>query len=565
MKKQHITETIICVAILLLISVLSSYFFARFDLTADKRYSLSKPTRLMLANLDDEVYFKVYLDGELPAGFKRLQNSVREMLDEFRAYGGENIQYEFIDPTENPNEQARQRIFRELYQKGLDPTNLQIREKDGGMSQKLIFPGILVSYQGRDVAVNILKKHVTATADANLQTSIQSLEYDLTFAINQLLTPTAPIIGFVRGHGELQPQQMDDMSYTLSKFYNLRQVDADAEILKTDSIGQLLYRLLIVAQPIMEFPETDKFLIDQYIMAGGRVLWLIDNTTASIDSLSRGRNEIATAIDLNLDDQLFNYGIRLNNNLIQDMQCAVIPVNTALVGQSPQFTPAPWVFSPIVMPTAGHPLTKNLDMIRIDFASSVDTVGLDANVSKTVLLATSGNSRTVSLPTQVDLSIISNKLEPEVFNKSSLAVAVLLEGQFRSAFANRPLNVEGFSRQQFRQQSEPTRMIVVSDGDIIRNQFRQNGDQLEPLPLGYDRYTRQTFGNKEFLLNAVNYLCGFDELMESRSKEFKLRMLDKAKVQEQRTLWQVSNVILPVVLVVFFGLIFNYLRKRRFQ
>lgn len=565
MKKQHITETIICVAILLLISVLSSYFFARFDLTADKRYSLSKPTRLMLANLDDEVYFKVYLDGELPAGFKRLQNSVREMLDEFRAYGGENIQYEFIDPTENPNEQARQRIFRELYQKGLDPTNLQIREKDGGMSQKLIFPGILVSYQGRDVAVNILKKHVTATADANLQTSIQSLEYDLTFAINQLLTPTAPIIGFVRGHGELQPQQMDDMSYTLSKFYNLRQVDADAEILKTDSIGQLLYRLLIVAQPIMEFPETDKFLIDQYIMAGGRVLWLIDNTTASIDSLSHGRNEIATAIDLNLDDQLFNYGIRLNNNLIQDMQCAVIPVNTALVGQSPQFTPAPWVFSPIVMPTAGHPLTKNLDMIRIDFASSVDTVGLDANVSKTVLLATSGNSRTVSLPTQVDLSIISNKLEPEVFNKSSLAVAVLLEGQFRSAFANRPLNVEGFSRQQFRQQSEPTRMIVVSDGDIIRNQFRQNGDQLEPLPLGYDRYTRQTFGNKEFLLNAVNYLCGFDELMESRSKEFKLRMLDKAKVQEQRTLWQVSNVILPVVLVVFFGLIFNYLRKRRFQ
>ena len=565
MKKQHITETIICVAILLLISVLSSYFFARFDLTADKRYSLSKPTRLMLANLDDEVYFKVYLDGELPAGFKRLQNSVREMLDEFRAYGGENIQYEFIDPSENPNEQARQRIFRELYQKGLDPTNLQIREKDGGMSQKLIFPGILVSYQGRDVAVNILKKHVTATADANLQTSIQSLEYDLTFAINQLLTPTAPIIGFVRGHGELQPQQMDDMSYTLSKFYNLRQVDADAEILKTDSLGQLAYRLLVVAQPVAEFKEADKFLIDQYIMAGGRVLWLIDNTTASIDSLSHGRNEIATAIELNIDDQLFNYGIRLNNNLIQDMQCAVIPVNTALVGQSPQFTPAPWVFSPIVMPTAGHPLTKNLDMIRIDFASSVDTVGLDANVGKTVLLATSGNSRTVSLPTQVDLSIISNKLEPEVFNKSSLAVAVLLEGQFRSAFANRPLNVEGFSRQQFRQQSEPTRMIVVSDGDIIRNQFRQNGDQLEPLPLGYDRYTRQTFGNKEFLLNAVNYLCGFDELMESRSKEFKLRMLDKAKVQEQRTLWQVSNVILPVVLVVFFGLIFNCLRKRRFQ
>lgn len=565
MKKQVITETIIWVAILLLVSVLSSYFFARFDLTADKRYSLSKSTRLMLEDLDDEVYFKIYLDGDLPAGFKRLQNSVREMLDEFRAYGGESVQYEFIDPMENPNEQTRQRIFRELYQKGLDPTNLQVKEKDGGTTQKLIFPGILVSYQGREVAVNILKKHVTATADANLQTSIQSLEYDLTFAINQLLTPTAPIIGFVRGHGELPPQQMEDMSYTLGKFYNLRQVDADAEILKTDSLGQLVYRLLVVAQPLEKYTEPEKFLIDQYIMAGGSMLWLIDNTTASIDSLSHAREVTAMPVELNLDDQLFTYGVRLNANLVQDMQCAVIPVNTALVGQPPQFTPAPWVFSPVVTPLGNIPLTKNLDMIRIDFASTIDTVGHDASVSKTVLLATSDNSRTVSLPTRVDLSIIGERIASEAFAKSSLPVAVLLEGSFRSAFANRPIQVEGFSHSQFRRQGEQARMIVVSDGDIIRNQFRQNGDQMEPLPLGYDRYTRQTFGNKEFLLNAVNYLCGFDELMESRSKEFKMRMLDKAKVQEQRTLWQSVNVVLPIIVLLVFGLIFNKIRKRRYQ
>lgn len=565
MKKQVITETIIWVAILLLVSVLSSYFFARFDLTADKRYSLSKSTRLMLEDLDDEVYFKIYLDGDLPAGFKRLQNSVREMLDEFRAYGGESVQYEFIDPMENPNEQTRQRIFRELYQKGLDPTNLQVKEKDGGTTQKLIFPGILVSYQGREVAVNILKKHVTATADANLQTSIQSLEYDLTFAINQLLTPTAPIIGFVRGHGELPPQQMEDMSYTLGKFYNLRQVDADAEILKTDSLGQLVYRLLVVAQPLEKYTEPEKFLIDQYIMAGGSMLWLIDNTTASIDSLSHAREVTAMPVELNLDDQLFTYGVRLNANLVQDMQCAVIPVNTALVGQPPQFTPAPWVFSPVVTPLGNIPLTKNLDMIRIDFASTIDTVGHDASVSKTVLLATSDNSRTVSLPTRVDLSIIGERIASEAFAKSSLPVAVLLEGSFRSAFANRPIQVEGFSHSQFRRQGEQARMIVVSDGDIIRNQFRQNGDQMEPLPLGYDRYTRQTFGNKEFLLNAVNYLCGFDELMESRSKEFKMRMLDKAKVQEQRTLWQSVNVVLPIIVLLAFGLIFNKIRKQRYQ
>lgn len=566
MRKQLTIETAFKVAILLMIGILSSYFHARFDLTTDKRYSLSKPTKQLLSRLDDEILFRVYLDGDLPAGFQRLQNSVREMLDEFRAYGGENIQYEFIDPAENPNQQARERIFRELYQKGLDPTNLQVKEKDGSSSQKLIFPGIIVSYAGRDVAVNILKNHVSASADANLQTSIQSLEYDLTFAINQLLTPEAPVIGFLRGHGELVPEQMEDMAYTLGKFYTLRQVDADAEMVRTDSTGQLIYRTIVVAQPLSQFSDTDKFMIDQYVMAGGRVLWLVDYTTASIDSLSHGRDVKALPLELNLDDLLFNYGIRINSNLIQDMQCAVVPVNTALVGQPPQFTPAPWVFSPIITPTDNHPLTKNLDLIRIDFASSIDTVGHDANVEKSILLAASDNCRTVPLPARVDLSIIGERIAPEAFSHSGLAVGVLLEGQFRSAFANRPLQVEGFSRQQFRKQSIDTRMIVISDGDIIRNQFRQNNNgQREPLPLGYDRYTRQTFGNKEFLLNTINYLCGFDELMESRSKEFKLRMLNRAKITEQRTLWQMLNVAVPVLIMLVFGFIFNALRKRRYQ
>jgi len=565
MRKQLITETGIKIAILLLIGILSSYFHARFDLTADRRYSLSKPTKQMLQRIDDEILFRVYLDGDLPAGFQRLQNSVREMLDEFRAYGGENIQYEFIDPTENPNPQARERIFRELYQKGLDPTNLQVKEKDGSSSQKLIFPGIMVSYGGRDVAVNILKNHVSATAEANLQTSIQSLEYDLTFAINQLLNPESPIIGFVRGHGELPPEQMEDMAYTLGKFYTLRQVDADAGLTATDSVGRLIYRALVVAQPLQRFSDAEKFVIDQYVMAGGRVLWLVDYTTASIDSLSHGRDVQAMLLDLNLDDLLFNYGVRINANLIQDMQCAVVPVNTALVGQPPQFTPAPWVFSPIVTPTDGHPLTKNLDMIRVDFASSIDTVGRNADISKTVLLAASDNCRTVPLPAQVDLSIIGNRIAPETFAHSGLIMGVLLEGEFNSAFANHPLQVDGFSRSQFRRQSTATRMIVISDGDIIRQQFRQNGDQREPLPLGYDRYTRQTFGNKEFLLNAINYLCGFDELMESRSKEFKLRMLNRAKITEQRTLWQIVNVEVPVLMILAFGFIFNTLRKRRYQ
>ncbi len=565
MKKQYITETAIWVAILIVAGVLSSFFFARIDLTADRRYSLSKNTKQMLRSLDDAVYFKVYLDGEMPAGFRRLHNSVREILDEFRAYGGDNIQYEFVDPAENPNQQARERVFRELYNKGLDPTNLQVKEKDGSTSQRIIFPGILVSYKGRETAVNILKNHVSASAEANLQTSIQSLEYDLTFAINQLLTPIAPNIGFLRGHGELTPEQMEDMAYTLGKFYNLRQVDAGSELLSTDSLGNLTYRLLVVARPLIRFAESDKFIIDQYLMAGGSLLWLIDNTTASMDSLSHSRETLAVPLDLNLDDQLFSYGIRLNVNLVQDMQCAVVPVNTALVGQPPKFAPAPWIFSPIVTPAADHPLTKNLDMIRIDFASSMDTVGENKAVQKTVLLATSGYGRIVPLPARVDLSIVGERITPEAFNHPDIPLALLLEGEFGSAFANRPQHVDGFSRSQFRKQSRPARMIIVSDGDIIRNQFRQNGDQRETLPLGYDRYTHQTFGNKEFLLNAVNYLCGYDELMESRSKEFKLRMLDKARITNQRMLWQTINVLVPALLIVIAGLIFGWVRKRRYQ
>lgn len=563
-KNQDLTEFGILTAILLLIGILSSYFFARIDLTTDKRHSLSASTKQMLRQLDDEIYFRIYLDGELPSGFKRLQNSVREMLDEFRAYGGDNVQYEFIDPAENPNERARERIFRELYQKGLDPTNLQVKESDGSTSQKIIFPGIMVSYQGREVAVNILKNHVTASSEANLQASIQSLEYDLTFAINQLQTAQPPIIGFVRGHGELPPEQMEDMSYTLGKFYNLRQVDANAEILKTDSLGRLVYRLIVVAQPITRFAEQDKFFIDQYLMNGGSLLWLIDNTTASMDSLQTSRDVLAAQLDLNLDDQLFCYGIRLNSNLIQDMQCAVIPVNTALVGQPPKFAPAPWIFSPMITPLASHPMTKNLDMLRIDFACSVDTVGLDGNVRKTALLTTSKYSRLVPLPADIDLSIVGNSPQPEAFTQSNLQIGVLLEGSFRSAFANRPLKAEGFDQRQFLRQSQPARMIVVSDGDIIRNQFRQNGDQREPLPLGYDRFTGQTFGNKEFLLNAVNYLCGFDELMESRSKDVKMRMLDKPKILEQRHLWQTVNVVLPIVLMCCFGFVFNMIRKKKY-
>ncbi len=567
LKKQHIFNLIVSVAIIALIGILSGYFSARIDLTSDKRYTLSNHTKQMLRELDDIVYFKVYLEGDLPVGFKRLQRSTREILDEFRAFAGDNIQYEFIDPSENPDPKARNDVYRQLYQKGLDPTNLQIKEKDGSSAQKIIFPGILISYHGNEIPVNILKNHVLSSSEGNIQTSLQSLEYDLTFAINRLIIKEVPTIGFLEGHGELNADEVDDIAYSLSQFYTLQRVKTDEYLFSLkDSLGRLAFKLLVIAKPDSAFSEKDKFIIDQYIMAGGRVLWLIDNVSVNMDSLSHTRSTMGLQTPLNLDDQLFNYGARINLNLIQDIQCAVIPVNTALVGQPPRFAPAPWVYFPLVTPQPDLPLTKNLDMVRIEFASSLDTVGLDPKIKKTYLLTSSKYSRYVNAPARVDLSIISDKIDPQRFTHANLGIALLLEGSFRSVYTNRiPPVLANNASIGFKTQSEPTRMIIISDGDIIRNQFKMNGDKREPLPLGYDRFTKQTFGNKEFLMNCINYLCGFEGLMESRSKEIKLRMLDQPRIDKQRFFWQTLNVILPIILLIGAGLIYNYLRQKKYQ
>jgi ABC-2 type transport system permease protein len=500
LKKQHIFNLIVSVAIIALIGILSGYFSARIDLTSDKRYTLSNHTKQMLRELDDIVYFKVYLEGDLPVGFKRLQRSTREILDEFRAFAGDNIQYEFIDPSENPDPKARNDVYRQLYQKGLDPTNLQIKEKDGSSAQKIIFPGILISYHGNEIPVNILKNHVLSSSEGNIQTSLQSLEYDLTFAINRLIIKEVPTIGFLEGHGELNADEVDDIAYSLSQFYTLQRVKTDEYLFSLkDSLGRLAFKLLVIAKPDSAFSEKDKFIIDQYIMAGGRVLWLIDNVSVNMDSLSHTRSTMGLQTPLNLDDQLFNYGARINLNLIQDIQCAVIPVNTALVGQPPRFAPAPWVYFPLVTPQPDLPLTKNLDMVRIEFASSLDTVGLDPKIKKTYLLTSSKYSRYVNAPARVDLSIISDKIDPQRFTHANLGIALLLEGSFRSVYTNRiPPVLANNASIGFKTQSEPTRMIIISDGDIIRNQFKMNGDKREPLPLGYDRFTKQTFGIKSF-------------------------------------------------------------------
>ncbi len=565
-KNENIIQAVIAIAIILLLNFISANVFTRIDLTTDKRYTISENTKELLNSIDEVLFFRIYLDGDLPAGFKRLQSATVELLNEFRAYAGDNIQYEIINPSESESKNTRNKIYQQLYNKGLNPTNLNIKDNDGSTSQKIIFPGILVSYNGNEFPVNILKNNVAFSPDANLHSSIQALEYELSFAVKQLTTDRLPLIGFVEGHGELDPIHLNDMASTLSQFYGLVRVkiNGDATSL-TDSLGNNIFDLLVIAKPENEFSEQDKYIIDQHIMRGGNTLWLIDNVKIDIDSLTRTSTTIALPHNLNLDDQLFTYGVRINPNLMQDMQCAVIPVNTAINGQKPKFVPAPWVYYPLLIPSTDHPVSKNVDLVKTQFISQIDTVGLDPKIKKSVILKTSNYSRTAVTPALIDLSMVSEKIEPSIFSKPEMIAGILLEGNFKSVYTNRITpSTKGKFKPVFIEQSNEAKMIVISDGDIIKNEVRGVGENIQPLALGYDRFTKQTFGNKEFLLNCINYLCNNEDIIETRSKEYKLRMLNKAEITEYKTKWQFINVALPIIITIIAGLAYSRYRKNKY-
>lgn len=564
LKQENIYQLVIMLIVIVILGIVSNKYFVRIDLTSDKRYTLSENTKSMLKEIDDIVYFKVYLTGDLPAGFIRLENATRELLDEFSVYANNNIQYQFIDPSENPDIKSRNNLYAQLYKKGLNPIDLKVKEKGGSQSQKYIVPGLIVSHKGKEYPVNILKQNVGYSPEANLNSSIQALEYELTLAMHQLTSKSAPKIGFIKGHGELSNMYLNDIATALSEFYFVEgiYINEDPYSLQ-DSAGNNIYDLIVIAKPQQKFSEKDKFLIDQFIMNGGNSLWLIDNIAADMDSLAYHRSILANINSLNLDDQLFKYGVRINPNLVQDLQCAVIPVNTAMAGQEAKFAPAPWIFSPMLTPVKNHAITQNIDMIKSEFVSSIDTVGQGDATKKTVLLTSSNYSRTVNAPAMIDLSIVNTQLNPKQFSQQFLTTGILIEGQINSVFTNRPAPIKKTPNPK-KDLSLPAKIIIYSDGDIIKNLVRGIGENIETLPLGYDRYTKQTFGNKELLMNSIHYLCNTEQLLEARTKEYKLRLLDKAKISEQRIKWQLINVALPIVIVILAGILIFYLRKRKY-
>jgi ABC-2 type transport system permease protein len=555
---KNLGSFFLVIFILLVTGVISSHWFFRLDLTAEKRYTLSPRTKQILRDLDKDVYVQVYLEGDMPVGFKRMRTAVKDMLDEFRAYAGRHLTYAFINPADGKNEKERNKFYKSLVDKGLRPTDVQQRDKEGAISSRIIFPGAIVNFNGMEMAVNFLNNNPSLPAAVNLNHSIEGIEYNLIHSIRSLSADTIYHIAFTEGHGELPEPEVQDAEKELARYFT---IDRGVIGGKPGILDR--YAAVVIAKPAKPFSEADKYVLDQYLMQGGKILWLLDKVAVDADSLMYASFTFAVPVDLNLTDMLFKYGVRLEGTLIQDMRCAMVPVNTAVVGNAPHYVPAPWPYFPLMAPR--HPLSRNLNLVRGEFVNPLDTVEGNGRIAKTVLLRTSRYSRTRGAPLMISLEEIKRPPAEKEFNRPYLITGVLLEGTFESAFRNRMIQaiIPG-SHPEFREESVPTRMIVISDGDVIRNKVRRRGDQWVALPLGQDRLTQQTYGNKDLIVNAVNYLVDDNDLMELRGREFRLRLLDREKIAHERLYWQLFNTLVPVVLILTAGMILNIFRRRRY-
>jgi len=551
---------IITLTTVIIIASASMILRLRADLTEDNRYTLSEPTRKILSEIKNDIYVQVYLEGDIPIPLKRLKRSVTEMLDEFRIASGRKIDFEFINPSEGKSAEERNIRYQSLAKKGLIPVNLQAGDSEGGSSQKIIFPGMIVNYNGIEVPVNFLKNNPSIPYEQNILHSEEGLEYEMIQTIATLSSDTIYKVAFLEGHGEIPEIGTADITYNLAKFFT---VDRGVIGGKPGILDN--YAAVVVAGPEKEFSEADKLVLDQYIMNGGKVMWLFEEVYISSDSLATGET-VGIYRPLNLEDQLFRYGARVNPSIIQDLDCMVIRLKVAGAGTNPQYVSAPWVYYPKLHPSQNHPITRNINKVKGEFVNYIDTVGLDGGIKKTILLTSSEFSRTLNPPVLISLREADLIPDEQDYKKPNLPVAVLLEGIFPSAFKGRPVSaITADINLKVKTMSVNNRMIVIADGDIIRNEVSRSGLQETPVPLGQDKLTGEVFGNRDFLINCLNYLVDDKGILELRSRELKLRLLNTTKVKSEKVLWQVINVAGPVLLVLLAGLMYGYFRKRKYS
>ena len=520
---------------LVLLGITAYVYPLRWDLTQDKRYSLGEATKTLLQSLDADVEVEVLLEGDLNSGFRRLRRATVELVQEFGRYGKVRL----VEPKEGSTD-------------GLQPTVIHEREQNGKTVQTTVFPYARIACKGRQTIVPLLKNNRSLTGEQNLNKSIENLEYVFAEAIYSISRETIERIAFLEGHGELAEEDVYDVSRQLSRYF-----DIDRGTLTDDVQALRPYKVVIVASPQEPLSEQDKYILDQYVMHGGRVLWAIDGVRLSEQMLSESGLTPVIPLDLKLTDLLFRYGVRINPVLVQDLQCMTIPVDVSGEAGQAQYQPMPWTFAPLLLTSVSSPVTKDVMQVSCVFASTIDTVGSSADIRKEVLLATSTASRQTHAPAEIDLNQI--RIDPQLFGLAYLPVAVRLEGVFPSAFSHRMLP-EGLKDEERLDRSVRTRQLVVASGSILQNHWQQG----QPLPVGYDRYSGIQFGNRDFVVNAVLDLADDHGLIELREKTIALRLLNDRRAHQGRAVIQAVSVATPLLLIALLAGTIWLIRRKKY-
>lgn len=552
-------RTLLVVLALVAVNVLSAFVFFRLDLTEEKRYTLSDATQNLLANLPDDVHVDVYLTGDLPPAFKRLENAVRETLDEFAVNAGQTLTYRFIDPDATTSVEEKNKLIDRLQQRGLLPTNL-VASEGGKRTEKLVFPGAIVSYKGKETAVLLLKGNKTASKEEQLNQSYEGVEFELASAIRKLTQTEGNRrrVGLLYGHTQVPPSRFADLLASVQQSYDLFFIDLS----KPGPIAGL--DAVLVPKPDRPFTDDELFKIDQYVVNGGRALFFVDG--ARVDSISNEGN-YAQPLSLNLDDLFFRWGVRVNRDVVKDMYCAPIPLNVGNLGDKPNIQLLPWRFFPLLnnFGTSGNPIVRNLDAVLGRFVSTLDTVR-SPGIRKTPLLMTSRYTQILKAPALISYNEARQQPDPQTYVGGVRLIGCLLEGRFQSIYANRILpgdpRANGFRAEGEPSRANPGRVLVCSDGDLIVNDvdYKRNA----PYPLGFDRFTRATYANKDFALNAIDYLVDPNGVIAARARTVALRPLDKIRVDANRTGWQLLNVLGPLALVGLVGVVWQVTRRRKY-
>jgi ABC-2 type transport system permease protein len=553
---SHIRKFAVNIIAIAAICLAANALHWRIDLTADKRYTLSSQTRQLLSNIDEPILVRIYLEGEMPLNLRTLQRNIKASCEEMRRLSQNMIDVEYIDLAAIKSKQQQEATYRTLLTNGALPYVIQEQNEQGGITQMQLFPVALVSKGGRTHIINFLPTNNTITEEENINNAVQNLEYEFANALNILMRKDFKHIAVIEGHQELNARQTSAITDELQEYCRIDRVVLNGQVAALDD-----YDIAIIAKPRTAWSESDKLAVDQFIMRGGKALWFVDVVNVHEDSLSKGHMTFGLGQDINLDDLFFRYGVRLNANVVQDLQCARIPINVSPAGMPPKFAPMPWTYHPLLTAAQNNPITRTLNAVKAEFPSSIDT--LNSDVDKKILLSSSKYSLVKASPYAVSLAQAAEDVETQRYTQSFVPVAVLLSGEFPSVFKNRAYQKYPQEKNfEFREKSVSTQQIIVADGDIIRNDVLNNG---AAFPLGYDRYTKQTlYGNREFVRNCILYLTDENNVMLLRNKVITLRMLDRARVVKERSKWIFVNVAVPFIVLAAIGIGFMYWRRKRY-